>query len=95
MTIRIQIAATALETRNVTSKGGRQFQFLEQVAWAYTTDREGNPNPHPEKIIVTLPHGQTEPYPVGDYTLHPASFYVGNFSSLEMRPRLAPVKARS
>jgi hypothetical protein len=96
MSIRIQITSEAVENRSVTQKAtGRQFQFKEQTAWAFTCDQHGNPHPHPEKITVTLPRGQETPYPVGDYTLHPASFYVGNFGSLNLSPRLVPVKSRS
>jgi hypothetical protein len=94
MTIRIEIASTALEERNVTAKG-KTFKFLEQEAWAHTVDREGKAHPHPQRIRITLPRGQDTAYPPGDYTLHPASFYVGGYGDLAMSPRLAPVKARS
>jgi hypothetical protein len=94
MTIRIEIKSTALETRPVTSKAGKHFTFLEQTAWAHTYGPNGEPNPYPEKLRVTLPRGQTEAYPPGEYTLHPASFYVGQWGDLELSTRLAPVKAR-
>jgi len=94
MTIRIEIKSTDLRDRQITAKSGKAYTFKEQTAWAHTCDQHGNQNPYPEKVTVTLPRGQEEPYPVGDYTLHPGSFYVGSFNSLEMSPRLAPVKAR-
>jgi hypothetical protein len=93
MSIRIEIKTTELARREVPSKG-RTFTFLEQEAWAHTMDKAGQANPYPEKIRVTLPRGQETPYPAGDYTLHPASFYVGQYGDLAMSPRLAPVKAR-
>lgn len=95
MSIRIEVKSTDLHPREVTQRGtGKVFKFLEQTAWAHTTDPQGNPNPYPEKITVSLPRGVSEPYAAGDYTLHPASFYVGQFGSLEMSPRLVPVKSR-
>lgn len=94
MSIRIEITSTDLKEREVTQRNtGRVFRFKEQTAWAYTTNDKGEPNPHPEKITVSLPRGRDEAYPAGDYTLHPASFYVGNFGQLEMSPRLVPVKS--
>lgn len=96
MSIRIQISSTDLRDREVTQRStGKVFRFKEQTAWAYTTDDKGVANPHPERIAVTLPRGRDEAYPEGDYTVHPASFYRGNFDSLEFSLRLAPVKARS
>lgn len=95
MSIRITIASTDLRDREVTQRStGKIFRFKEQVAWAHTTDDKGVANPYPEKIAITLPRGREEAYAEGEYTLHPASFYVGNFGSLDMSPRLAPVKAR-
>lgn len=95
MSIRIQITSTALRDREVTQRAtGRVFHFKEQTAWAYTHDAQGNPNPHPEKIVITLPRDRTDAYPEGDYTLHPASFYVGAYGSLGLSPRLVPVKPR-
>lgn len=95
MSIRIEISSTDLRDREVTQRStGKVFRFKEQVAWAYTTNDKGEQHPHPEKITVSLPRGREDAYPVGDYTLHPASFYVGNYGSLEMSPRLVPVKSR-
>jgi len=93
MTVRIEIKSTEVRPRTINSNG-KSFQFLEQEGWIHTLDPAGNPNAYPEKFIVTLPKGQEQPYPVGDYTLHPGSFYVGRFRRLDMSPRLAPVKAR-
>lgn len=94
MSIRIEIRTTELRDREVTQRStGRIFRFKEQDAWAHTTNDKGEAQPYPEKIVVTLPRGREVPYEPGDYTLHPASFYVGKFASLEMSPRLVPVKA--
>jgi hypothetical protein len=96
MTIRIEIRSTALNDRTVTQRNtNKQFHFKEQTAWAHTVAIDGQANPYPEKITITLPRGQETAYPEGEYTLHPGSFYVGNFGQLEMSPRLVPVKTRS
>lgn len=93
MSIRIEIKSTELTPRQVLSKG-KTFNFLEQTGWAHTYGPNGEPNPYPEKLRITLPRGQETAYPPGDYTLHPASFYVGQYGDLELSARLAPVKAR-
>lgn len=95
MTIRIEVKSTNLERRAVTQRStGKQFTFDEQEAWAHTVDQQGTPHPYPQRIRITLPKGQADAYPVGDYTLHPASFYVGNYGDLAMAVRLVPVKAK-
>ena len=96
MSIRISITSDVINEKTVVQKGTlKKFTFKEQTAWAYTSDINGTPHPHPEKITVSLPRGQDTAYPPGEYTLHPSSFYVGDFASLQMSPRLTPVKARS
>jgi len=95
MSIRIEVKSTELVQRTVTQRStNKQFSFAEQTAWAHTVDTNGNPNPYPEKIRVTLPRGQENAYPVGEYTLHPGSFYVGQYGDLAMSVRLVPVKPR-
>jgi hypothetical protein len=93
VSIRIEIKSTDLTPRNVLSNG-RTYNFLEQTGWAHTCDAQGNANPYPEKVRITLPRGQETAYPVGEYGLHPASFYVGKYGDIQLSPRLAPVKAR-
>lgn len=95
MTIRIEVKSTDLTPRQVTQRNtGKVFHFQEQTAWAHTCAADGQPHPYPEKLRITLPRGQETAYPVGDYTLHPGSFYVGQYGDLELSLRLAPVKAR-
>jgi len=96
MSIVIEVRSTDLKDREVTQRStGKVFRFKEQEAWAHTVNDKGERHPYPEKITVSLPRGRETAYEPGDYTLHPASFYVGKFGSLEMSARLVPVKSRS
>lgn len=48
---------------------------------------------YPERIEFSLADGQ-EPFAIGNYTLSPTSFYVGDFNSLSIgRPILEPMVA--
>lgn len=91
MSIRIIVKSTVLDPVNVTTRGGQAMTLRKQTAYAVTVDRNGNVAPYPERIELVLPREQAEPYPVGEYQLHPSSFYVGKFSRLECSPRLAPI----
>lgn len=93
MSIRIIVKSTAVEAVNINTPRGA-MTLRKQQAYAVTVDRQGNVAPYPERIELTLPKDQAEAYPVGEYQLHPSSFYVGKFSKLECSPRLAPIPAR-
>lgn len=90
--LRIEVKSSLFQTISGTSKAGKPYSMRKQAAWAYTYDQMGAPNPFPERIEFNLADGQ-EPWPVGIYTLSPASFYVaGDFKELSIgRPILDPV----
>jgi len=90
MSIRIQVASEATTPTRYTNKR-TGMPDKEQTAWAFLTERDGNPSPHPTKITLVV----EQPYPVGDYTLHPSAFYVGEWGKLQVVPRLAPLKAKA
>lgn len=74
---------------------GKPYSLYFQTAYIHTMDRQGNPNPYPEKFEVILEKdavGNPIVHQPGEYLLHPSSVYVGRFGSLEISPRLAPVK---
>lgn len=90
MSIRIQISSEATTpTKYVSKRTGLPDQ--EQTGWAYIQDRAGVSEPYPTKITFVVDH----PYPVGDYTLHPSSFFVGDWSKLQMTTRLMPLKPKA
>lgn len=92
MSIRIEVTEGVITPRQqVSKKSGEVMTFFEQSAWAYTTDRDGKPHPYPQRIVINHRDG-SKPYPVGNYTISPESFYVGRFGRLEMSPRLVPIK---
>ena len=92
MSIRIQVSSTdTRDTRYTSKRTGKPDK--EQTVWAFLADRHGNPDPHPTRINVLL-SADEKPYEPGDYTLHPSSFYAGDFGKLSMVARLAPLKAK-
>ena len=93
MSIKIVIKSTDVTPVNVTTKKGQTITLHKQAAWAFLTGRNGQPEPYPVRIELTLDRDNPVPYPVGDYGLHPSSFYAGSFGKLECSPRLAPVKS--
>jgi len=95
MSIRITVKSAELRERSITTKKGPRAIF-EQAAYAHTSDRNGNPNPYPERITLTIwgnADGKPEhaPYEPGEYTLAPSSFRVGAYGDLTCSPRLARV----
>lgn len=85
--IKIEIKVASFNVR--TNSGGT---FHEQEAWAYLTDRDGNPHPYPQLIRINLDvKGNQPPYPVGVYQIEPSSVYVNkygglNFGQIRLRP---------
>lgn len=91
--LRVEIKSNLVQEISGTSKAGKPYHMRKQAAWAYTFDQMGALNPFPERIEFSLADGQ-EPYQVGNYSLSPASFFVGDFHSLSIgRPVLVPLAA--
>lgn len=91
--LRIEIKSPLVQEISGTSKAGKPYHMRKQAAWAYTYDAMGALNPYPERIEFSLNDNQ-EPFPIGNYTLSPASFFVGDFHSLSIgRPILEPIVA--
>lgn len=93
--IKVTVFQTGTRDLSGTSKtSGKPYAMRIQTAYAHTVDRDGNAPPVPEKIEVMLDKDQ-QPWPVGDYTLHPSSVYVDRNGRLAISARLAPLKARA
>ena len=91
--LRIEIKSPLVQEISGTSKAGKPYHMRKQAGWAYTYDQMGALNPFPERIEFSLADNQ-EPFPIGNYTLSPASFFVGDFHSLAIgRPILEPMVA--
>jgi len=86
--LRIEIKSNLVQEISGISKAGKPYHIRKQAGWAYTYDQMGTLNPFPERMEFTLADGQ-EPFQLGNYTLSPASFYIGDFHSLAIsRPIL-------
>lgn len=91
--IKIEIPSQDCIQRNKSQAKGGGVYYL-QTAYAHTFNRDGTLNQYPEKLeiyTVTNDQGVPQPYPVGDYTLDPTSFYVKD-GRLQMFTRLKPMK---
>jgi hypothetical protein len=94
MSIRITVRSSELRQR--TKKATGEIFANEQVGYAWLFDRSGKPEEFPVKVTLThwVRNGKPESdaYPPGEYTLHPASFTVGDYGTLNCSPRLVPVQ---
>ncbi len=89
--LRIEIKSNLVQEISGTSKAGKPYHMRKQAGWAYTYDSMGALNPFPDRIEFSLDDGK-EPFQVGNYTLSPASFFVGDFHTLSIgRPILEPI----
>ena len=89
--LKIEIKSPLITEISGTSKAGKPYHMRKQAAWAHTFDTQGNPNPYPERIELTL-NDQQDGFPPGVYTLSDKSFFVGDFGRLEVgRLILEPV----
>lgn len=92
--LKIEVMSEYVHNKSGTSaKNGRAYSIREQEAWAHMFGRDGKPSPHPQAIKLTLDDDQPNPYPLGLYTLDPASLYVDRFGQLSIRARLRPLPA--
>lgn len=91
--IKIEISSASFDAKNgVSARTGKAYSIREQEGWAFLTDRDGKPQPHPQRIKLTLADDQP-PYNPGVYQLDPSSIFVGDFAQLNIRARLRPLQA--
>lgn len=94
--LKIQVETEMIDTKAGTSaKTGKDYCIREQEAWMFGVGRDGKPQPHPQRIKLTLDDDQKGPYPIGAYTLDPSSLYVDRFGQIAIRARLKAVAAAS
>lgn len=96
MSIRIEVkSAAVVENSGVAKATGKPYTIRKQTAWAHVMDQDGKPYEYPARIELQLENDQA-PHPVGNYTIAPASFFVGDYDKLAMRRLvLSPLKANS
>src|SRR5512135_1652997 len=85
MSIRIDVKSVNVVENSGTAKAsGKPYTIRKQTAWAHVVDQDGKPYDYPSRIELQLEHDQA-PFPVGQYTIAPASFFVGDYDKLAMR----------
>lgn len=93
--IRISIETSEVtEVRGISNRTRQPFTLRKQAAWAFVTDRQGHPQPHPVRMELLLDKEQ-QPYAPGQYALAPSSVYVDRFGGLKLAPKLAPLPVAS
>lgn len=97
--IKVTVSSTELRhIKGVSKVSQKPFDFHTQTVYFHTLDKQGNPNPYPEKgevIVERDPASQiATAYPAGEYVLHPGSLYVNRNGGLEVAPKLAQPRAR-
>lgn len=92
--IKIEVKSGTATDRTVQGKNG-PVTFREQEAWAHLCDRDGNPQPYPQQIVVNLDiRNNQPPYPPGTYQLDPSSVFVNRFKTLTFgQVKLRPLAA--
>lgn len=95
--IKVTITSSSVrEMKGIGKASGKPYHMCFQTVWAHTTDRDGAPQPFPEKLEIVLDKGEDGhpvTYPVGEYQLHPSSLYVKD-GALVIAPRLQALKPR-
>lgn len=94
--IEVKDASIHEETIKPSAKPGAKqftpFNKRTQRAYVHLFDQNGNPQPYPVSVKLTLDEGQ-EAYPIGTYQLAETSFYTDRNQNLAIgRPRLTPLK---
>lgn len=94
----IKVTVTSPDVRNMSGNAktsGKPYSLNFQTVWLHTFDKQGNPNPYPEKVEIILEKDQSGAalfYPVGEYIMHPSSIYVDRLGNVAVAPRLSAVK---
>lgn len=90
----IQVSVKSTEVRNQSGKAkvsGRDYSLNFQTVYVHTYDRDGKPNPYPEKVEIILEKDQSGSalfYELGEYTMAPQSLYVDRTGDLKVSMRL-------
>lgn len=94
--IKVSVMSTEVRNQSGNSKTtGKPYSMDFQTVWLHTHDRNGKPNPFPEKTEITLEknaEGAALFYPAGDYTFAPESLYLDRSGDLKLRPKLVPLR---
>lgn len=90
--IKIEVTDKVTEKSGISSKTQRPYSIREQQAFAHVYEKDGTLARYPKEIKLSL-RDDTPPFAPGDYTIAPASVFIGEFGRMELNPVLVPVKA--
>lgn len=97
-TIKVTVASASLDLIPYTSKNGKTGSLFKQTVYFHTVDKENVPMMFPEKgsiLVEKDANGNGLAYAPGVYQVHPSSFKLGAFGSLEVATRLSPVPSKT
>lgn len=93
--IQISVKSTDVRNQRGTAKAsGKAYDLNFQTVYVHTFDRNGKPNPYPEKTEIILDKsddGAALFYPIGEYTLAPQSVYVSRNGDMAIQPKLVKI----
>lgn len=92
--LKVTVASTSIRNmKGIAKASGKPYDMNFQTVYLHTYGKDGQPSPFPEKTEIILEKaddGAVLFHPVGEYTLHPSSVYVGNSGNSEVALRLIP-----
>lgn len=92
------ISTNTRENKGIGKTSGKPFHMFFQTVYAHTYDKSGELNPFPEKVEliceVDAATNMPKTYTPGEYQMHPASLYMGQYG-LEVAPKLVPLVKKS
>lgn len=96
--LKVTVSSDNLREMKGTSKTTQKpYHLVFQTVWIHTVDKDGNPNPFPEKTEIILDRaedGAAVYYRPGVYQLAPSSLYIDRQGNLAVAPRLIAVEAK-
>lgn len=92
--IKVEVSTMKVEERSGTGKSGKPYHMRMQEAFLHVLDKDGKPQKYPVRFELPLNTDQP-PYAQGDYTLDAASFSVGDFGRVEVRPVLFALSGKA
>ena len=95
MPIKITVSQSTAEIISYTSKkDGSPQQLRKQTGYAHVVNEANEPALYPEKFGFLLNRDQN-PFPAGEYTLHPSAISVRDGQLVLASNRLTPVRTKA
>lgn len=92
------VSEAVREQKGIGKASGKPYHMFFQTVYAHTYAKDGTLNPYPEKVDIVLELDDHSKMPKthapGEYQMHPASLYMGQYG-LEVTPKLVPLVKKS